>query len=43
MIVCGLYVVDIPVLVIKASRNITTCLANSIAVRLVKLGKGRLA
>ena len=43
MIVCGLYVVYIPIVGGKELRNITTCLANSIFIRLVKVGKGGLA
>ena len=43
MTVIRLYVFDIPLLGGKSLRNITTCLASSMAMHLVKLGKGRLA
>ena len=43
MIVRGMYVFDIPILGGGALRNITTCLANYIFIRLVKLSKGMLA
>ena len=43
MIVSGLYVFDSPLLGVKALRDITMCLAISIYIRLVKLGKVKLA
>ena len=42
-IVRGMYVVNSPLLGGKSFRNITTCLAKSIFIGLVKLGKVRLA
>ena len=43
MIVNGMHVFYIPLLGGNALRNITTFLANSVFIRLVKLGKCRLA
>ena len=43
MIFLGIYVFDSLILVGETLRNITTCLAGYVFIRLVKLGKGRLA